>query len=107
MTTKSEEIAHYDAFYAALPKGSYLRSILEGTPEIVAGMIRNDFGYPIGHELRKLEMEKAQLVEQIKAAGKVHEEIAVKVRKLNMEATRAADTLASIRREARSLANAV
>lgn len=104
--SKAEEIATYEVFYASLPKGSYLRSILEGTPEIVAGMIRNDFGYSIGKELRKLEMEKAQLVEQIKEAGKVAEEIQARIRKLNMEANRAAETLTAIRREARAIANA-
>lgn len=104
--TKAQEIETYRKFVESQPAGSYLRSILIDTIELVSTMIGNDFNYSLGNELRKLDRERLELIEQIKQAGKVAEELRSKSEKLSRDCEQADETLRSIRAQARALADA-
>lgn len=56
--SKAEEIELFERFVAAMPKNSYLRSILKDLPGMVTAMIKDDFGYSIRGELDRLNVER-------------------------------------------------
>lgn len=52
--TKQEEIEYFQRFCKNLAAGSYLKDILEGVPEIIEMMIKNDWGYSINEQINDI-----------------------------------------------------
>lgn len=103
---KQDEIDHYAEFCAALPQGSYLRSILSGTQNMIEGMIRNDFGWGIAEELHKLWREKAQAQKDVEDARKELEKVKAGIRDEEHKLAKLRVALDDCRNQARSILNA-
>lgn len=108
--SKAEEIAHYNEFVNALPKGSYLYAMLHDTVAAVASNIRNDFACdPLNQtwerqreavaELDKLNKQKAAVEEENRQA-----QIALEGRKRDHDRMR--KQIDNLRAEARRIAEA-
>ncbi len=102
--TKAQEIEHFRAFVAQLPRASYLRSILADAPECVSQMIANDFAFPLIAELRKAETEAAQLADRLKTLQARADYLKNEAQEAERRTAKARDELADIRRAAASLA---
>ena len=104
--TKRDEIEMFEKFYESCPKDSYLRSILEGTPALVANMILDDFGFSITKELRELRTEKAVQAEEIKDGEMRVAELKANVRKLEQDRAKIEVAISDMKATARTIFNA-
>jgi hypothetical protein len=60
-STKSEEIAHYEAFLKTLGEGTYLHAMFSRTGGAVANEIRNDFACgPVADVIRERDAARAE-----------------------------------------------
>ena len=64
--SKAEEIAHFNEFVNALPKGSYLYSMLHDAVATVANNIRNDFACDPLKETWEKQREEAAALDKLK-----------------------------------------
>lgn len=106
--SKAEEIAHFNEFVNALPRGSYLHAMLADAVAVVASNISNDFATdPLGEvwerqreeltALAKMKAERAELAESNRVAT-------LAARSLTREMDRIRKAIDDMRAEARSIA---
>lgn len=98
---KHQEVSHYLAFLAQLPRGCYLASILDGTGELVRQHIADDFAIPVLPELINARIEAEREAKEARAKlAEVQRDLAGMRRELD----RTAGALQELRRDARKLA---
>lgn len=99
--SKSDEIAHYNAFINALPPGSYLHSMLVDTVGVVADNIRNDFAFdPLSDILAK----KREVTAELQEMGAKLRDLKEQARVAERQKDRMVESIAELRREARRIA---
>jgi septal ring factor EnvC (AmiA/AmiB activator) len=107
--TKQQEIDYFRAFVQALPKNSYLASMLATAPDMVENDIRNDVAWEPIPRLRDVQRDLRETIKELEERNKklldtIKEQEAI-VRDLKRQETRHRDDLADIKRIAQRIAN--